>query len=60
MKKGRVTPNLDSRQTSQNIDFFNTIRTKRTFAAGAPMAAFYARPSIAYETGNSGNASFVP
>jgi hypothetical protein len=30
MKKGRVTPNLDSRQTSQNIDFFNTISALQT------------------------------
>lgn len=38
MKKGRVTPNPDSRQTRQNIDFFNSIRTKRTFAAVARKA----------------------
>ncbi len=40
MKKARATPNLDSRQTSQNIDFFNTIRTKWTLLVTTGMAAF--------------------
>ena len=35
MKKGRVIPNLDSRQTSQNTDFFNTIREERTLISNA-------------------------
>jgi len=32
MTKGRITPNLDSRQTSQNIDFFNTISAEQPFS----------------------------
>jgi len=35
MKKGRLTPIPDNRQTSKNIDFFNTIRTLCAFAASA-------------------------
>jgi len=44
MKKGRVTPNLDGRQTSQNIDFFNSIRTNLTLGPFRSMAAFEISP----------------
>ena len=43
MKMGADAPILDRHQARQNIDYFNTIRENRTYAAAATAdAAFFA------------------